>query len=75
MDEIFQMFYNNLLVYIAKNRNGLLLKEEMLEAMKKPLIPVNIQLDQLKDENKTLKDLLSEYVLIYGQKTIEGNDL
>ncbi len=43
--------------------------------MKKPLIPVNIQLDQLKDENKTLKDLLSEYVLIYGQKTIEGNDL
>lgn len=75
MDEIFQMFYNNLLLYIAKNRNGLLLKEEMLEAMKKPLIPVNIQLDQLKDENKTLKDLLSEYILIYGQKTIEGNDL
>lgn len=69
------MFYNNLLLYIAKNRNGLLLKEEMLEAMKKPLIPVNIQLDKLKEENKTLKDLLSEYVLIYGQKTIEGNDL
>lgn len=69
------MFYNNLLLYIAKNRNGLLLKEEMLEAIKKPLIPVSIQVDQLKDENKTLKDLLSEYVLIYGQKTMEGNDL
>ena len=72
MDEIFQMFYNNLLFHISRNKNSNLNKSEMLEALTKPLIPIDLPLDKMKEENKVLKTLISEYVLIYGQKSLEG---
>lgn len=44
----------------------------MLEALTKPLIPVEIPIEVLKEENKTMKELLAQYVLIYGEKNLEG---
>lgn len=72
LDEVFQMFYNNFLLYILKHKNAPLIKTEMLDALTKPLVPVDIHIDSLKEENKALKELLAEYVLIYGQKTLDG---
>ena len=60
------MFYNNLLCYLVKNRNSNLSKTDMLEALTKPLVPIDLPLEQMKEENKVLKDLLNEYKLIYG---------
>jgi hypothetical protein len=66
------MFYNNLLCYLAKNRNSNSNKTDMLEALTKPLVPIDLPLKQMKEENSVLKDLLNEYKLIYGEKTLEG---
>jgi hypothetical protein len=35
-----------------------------------PLVPIDMPIEQLKEENQVLKDLLSEYVLIYGEKRL-----
>jgi hypothetical protein len=69
------MFYNNFLCYLAKNRNSNLNKSDMLEALTKPLVPIELPLEQMKEENRVLKDLLNEYKLIYGEKTLEGREI
>lgn len=33
-------------------------------------MPIDLPLDQLKEENEVLKGLLSEYVLMYGEKSL-----
>jgi len=70
MEEIAQMFYNNLLLHLSTNRDRHLRREEMLQALTTPLIPVPISVDKLREENKALKDLVGEYVLMYGHKTL-----
>jgi hypothetical protein len=47
----------------------------MLEALTKPLVPIDLPLEQMKEENKVLKDLLNEYKLIYGDKSLEGREI
>ena len=34
------------------------------------MVPIDLPLEQLKEENQILKDLLSEYVLMYGEKRL-----
>ena len=75
MEEIAQMFYNNLLLHLSTNRDRHLRREEMLQALTTPLIPVPISVDKLREENKALKDLVGEYVLMYGHKTLQGKPL
>lgn len=41
-------------------------KEQLLKSLETPLVPIDMPIEQLKEENQVLKDLLSEYVLMYG---------
>lgn len=45
-------------------------KEQLLKSLEIPLVPIDMPIEQLKEENQVLKDLLSEYVLIYGEKKL-----
>jgi hypothetical protein len=41
----------------------------------KPLVPVDVPLEKMKEENKVLKELINEYQLIFGQKSLEGKEI
>lgn len=51
LDEIFQCLYNNLLFYLHENQDRLYKKEEVLKRLKTPLIPLDVPLEKIKEEN------------------------
>lgn len=70
LEEIYQLCYENLLWTVSENPSKDFSKEELLKSLEVPLIPIDLPLEQLKEENQILKDLLSEYVLMYGEKKL-----
>jgi hypothetical protein len=42
------MFFNNFLLYIANNKSKQLSKTDMIDALTKPLIPIEVPLEKLK---------------------------
>ena len=39
--------------------------------MVQPLLPINTDVDLVKQENEVMKELLSEYIVIFGAKTLK----
>jgi hypothetical protein len=55
---------------VSQNNEKNYNKEQLLKSLEIPLVPIDMPIEQLKEENQVLKDLLSEYVLIYGEKKL-----
>lgn len=45
-------------------------RDELLKSLEIPLVPIDLPLEQLREENKVMGDLLSEYVVMYGEKKL-----
>lgn len=76
LEEIYQLCYENFLWTVSQNTEKTYSKEELLRSLETPLVPVDLPINQLKEENEVLRELLSEYVLMYGEKKLpEGTKI
>jgi hypothetical protein len=56
--EIWENVYNNLIHFLTINKDKEITKAALLECLEMPLVPCNIDLEELNDENKVLSELL-----------------
>jgi hypothetical protein len=66
MEEIYQLCYENMLWTISQSTSQNYDRDELLRSLEVPLVPIDLPLEQLREENEILRGLLSEYVLMYG---------
>ena len=66
LEEIYQLCYENLLWTISENPTKQFNRDDLLKSLEVPLVPIDLPLDYLREENQILKNLISEYVLMYG---------
>ena len=41
-----------------------------MASLETPIVPIDLPLDKLQEESEVLRDLISEYILLYGEKKI-----
>jgi hypothetical protein len=48
-----------------------------MQSLARPLLSINTDINLVKEENEIMKDLLSEYIVIFGAKTLkqEGREI
>jgi hypothetical protein len=76
--EIWENVHNNLLHFLATHRDQPVTKVALLECLEMPLVPCNFNLQELKEENDILQELLSEYRKNFPaleEESAGGNDL
>ena len=51
MDEISQLLYHNMLAYLHQNPDVPLQRKDILVSLESPLLPVNVDLKTIQEEN------------------------
>jgi hypothetical protein len=70
MDEIYQCAYHNFLLYLYENKEKVYNKDEILKSLTCPLIPIDVPIQTIKEENTIMEELLSEYLVMFGAKKL-----